>query len=113
MHELSIVESIIELATTEARAANGTNIESIELDIGTLSGIEMNAFWFAWQHATPHTLLAHAQANINTIEGKATCLICNAPFDISHFADPCPQCGSHFIQIQQGKELRVKAITIT
>jgi hydrogenase nickel incorporation protein HypA/HybF len=112
MHELSIVESIIELATKEALAANGTHIESIELDIGTLSGIEMNAFWFAWQHATPQTLLADAQTNINSIEGKAACLVCNTPFGISHYADPCPQCGSHFIQIQQGKELRVRAITI-
>jgi len=112
MHELSIVQGIVDIATNEANAAHGHAIEEIEIDIGSLSGIDMNAFWFAWNIAVKNSLLADAKATINHIEGIAECLICNNKFAISHYADPCTACGEHIIQIISGKELRVKALTI-
>jgi hydrogenase nickel incorporation protein HypA/HybF len=113
VHELSIVQSIVDIATNEANAAHGHAIEEIEIDIGALSGIDMNAFWFAWNIAVKKTLLADAKANINHIAGIAECLMCQHKFSISHYADPCPACGEHIIQITSGKELRVKALTIS
>jgi hydrogenase nickel incorporation protein HypA/HybF len=113
MHELSIVQSIVDIATNEANAAHGHTIEEIEIDIGALSGIDMNAFWFAWNIAVKNTLLADAKANIHHIEGIAECLMCNQTFPIIHYADPCPACGEHIIKITSGKELRVKALTIS
>jgi len=68
MHELSIVQSIVDIATNEANAAQGNMIDEIEIDIGALSGIDMNAFWFAWNIAVKNTLLANAKANIHHIE---------------------------------------------
>lgn len=112
MHELSIVQSIVDIATREAHAAHGHAIEEIDIDIGELSGIDMNAFWFAWNIAVKNSLLADAKANIHHIEGKAICLMCQHQFAISHYADPCPACGEHIIQVISGKELRVKALTI-
>jgi hydrogenase nickel incorporation protein HypA/HybF len=113
MHELSIVQSILDIATKEAHAAQGNIIDEIEIDIGALSGIDMNAFWFAWNIAVKNTLLANAKANIHHIEGMARCLMCEQKFAIQHYADPCPACGEHIIQVTSGKELRVKALTIS
>lgn len=113
MHELSIVQSIVDIATNEAHASHGNVVEEIEIDIGSLSGIDMPAFWFAWNVAVKNTVLNGAKANINRIEGKATCLMCNTQFAITHYADPCPACGEHMIKVTSGKELRVKALTIS
>ena len=49
MHELSIVMSIVDLANKEATKHQASAIEEIELDIGCLSGIDMDSFDFAWQ----------------------------------------------------------------
>ena len=113
MHELSIVSSIIEIATSEATAAGASSINSIELEMGTMNGVEMDAFWFAWEQATHCTLLENVQAIIHTKVGKANCLCCRQPFAIAHYAEPCPKCGSHQKEIVQGRELRVSAITVT
>ena len=113
MHELSIVMSIIEIAQEQAKKANASVIDEIELDIGTLSGIEMGALEFAWQQAVANTILESANKKINHIEAKAKCLDCDAEFSIQHYYDACPVCGEHFLNILQGKELRVKSLVVS
>lgn len=51
MHELSIVMGIIDIAEKEAKMAGVSIVEEIELEIGLLSGVEMEALEFAWNHA--------------------------------------------------------------
>lgn len=112
MHELSIVMSIIEIAESEINKAGGGFAEEIELDIGTLSTVEMEAFDFAWQQGIRGTLLEDVKLQVNRIEGKANCLDCELEFPIVNLYDSCPVCGGHFNQIIQGKELKVKTIMI-
>jgi hydrogenase nickel incorporation protein HypA/HybF len=112
MHELSIVMSIIEIAESEINKAGGGIAEEIELDIGKLSTIEMEAFDFAWQQAIRGTLLEDVKLHVNRIEGKANCPDCNIEFEIENLYDSCPVCGGYLSQILQGKELKVKTITI-
>lgn len=112
MHELSIVMSIIEIANGEATKANAIKIDEIELEMGLLSGIEMSAFDFAWQEAVKSTILENAERIIIRPGGKAVCLECNNSFDLDSLYSPCPACKSHFINIIQGKELRVKSVTV-
>ncbi len=112
MHELSIVMSIIEIADGEAVKANASKIDEIELELGLLSGIEMSAFDFAWQEAVRSTVLENAERIIVRPSGKAVCLECNTTFDMDNLYAPCPACKSHFIEITQGKELRVKSLTV-
>lgn len=112
MHELSIVMSIIEIANIEATKANALKIDEIELEMGLLSGIEMSAFDFAWQEAVKSTVLENAERIIVRPGGKAVCLECNNSFGLDSLYSPCPVCKSHFINIIQGKELRVKSVTV-
>ncbi|OYU94668.1 MAG: hydrogenase maturation nickel metallochaperone HypA [Bacteroidetes bacterium B1(2017)] len=113
MHELSLVMSIIDIAQQHALDADAHLIEEIELDIGTLSSVEMDAFDFAWSQAVKNTLLAGAIRKINRIEGKGTCLDCDAQISLQQVYDVCPQCGSHFINVLSGKEFRVKTLLVS
>ena len=113
MHELSIVMGIIEIAEQQARAASATVIEEIELDIGQLSGIDMDAFYFAWKQAIKQTVLQYAVAKINRITAKAKCLDCDTEFAIERYDDACPVCGQYLLDIINGKELRVKSLLIS
>jgi hydrogenase nickel incorporation protein HypA/HybF len=112
MHELSIVMSIVDIAQQQAAAANAHAIEEIEMDIGCLSTIEMNAFEFAWRQGIKQTILQNAIKKINRIKGKANCTDCDTEFALENVYDACPVCGGHFIHITQGKELRVKSLVV-
>ena len=112
MHELSIVLSIIDIAEGEAVKNNASSIQAIDLEIGCLSSVEINAFDFAWQQAIKSSMLEKAIVNIERTKGEARCLECNNDFTLDHFFDACNICGSHFITILKGKELRIKSLII-
>ena len=112
MHELSIVMSILDIADKESERNHASGIEEIELDIGELSGIDLNAFDFAWQQAIKSTKLENAARKINHVEGEGKCMDCETDFMMHNLYDSCPNCGDHFINIQKGKELRVRSLTI-
>ncbi len=112
MHELSIAMGIVDIAKKEAVKHHFSEIELIELEIGTLSGVEIESFNFAWPLAVTGTVLEHAEKKIDLIRGKARCLDCDYDYDMENIFDPCPRCKSHFKDIYHGKELRVKAIVV-
>jgi len=112
MHELSIAMGIVEIAEREARKAGVTEIKAIDLEIGTLSGVEIESLNFAWPMAIEGSVLQNAEKRIHVIEAKAKCLECNTVYDLKNLFDACPKCGSHFKDVFQGKEMRVKSIEI-
>jgi hydrogenase nickel incorporation protein HypA/HybF len=112
MHELSIVMSIIDIATKQMEGADACVIEEIELEIGALSGVEENSFEFAWKQAIRNTPLQNAIRKIHKPEGLAICLDCMINFSIQQLYDPCPICGGHFLNIKKGKELKVKSLVV-
>jgi hydrogenase nickel incorporation protein HypA/HybF len=112
MHELSLVMGVIDLAREETDRQHASAIEQIVLDIGTLSGVEMESFEFAWNQAVRGTLLEGAERIINRIPGKGKCLDCETEFPLHQYYDPCPNCGEHLIGVISGKETRVKTLTL-
>ena len=112
MHELSIALGIVKIAEDESRKASARVVKSIELEIGSMAGIEMDSLDFAWPIAVKDTVLEHANREIDLIPAKAKCLECQTEFNLEHTFDACPSCKSYFKDIFQGKELRVKALEV-
>ncbi len=113
MHELSIVLSIVDIAKTEVQKAKAQTVESIELEIGDLAGIEFSALDFAWDVAVRNTVLEKAARKIRRVEGRARCSDCGLEFSMRHLFDACPACGQYFNTILQGQELKVKSLIVT
>jgi hydrogenase nickel incorporation protein HypA/HybF len=113
MHELSVVMGIIEIAEQQASQEQASVIDEIEMDIGCLSTIEINAFEFAWSQGVKQTILEGTVKKINRIKGKAQCIDCDAIFNIENLYDACPECGRHLLHILEGKELRVKSLVVS
>lgn len=112
MHELSIALGIVKIAEDETRKARASKVEVIELEIGTLAGIEFGALDFVWPAAVQGTVLEAAEKRIDIIPGKARCMDCDTTFDVNQLYDTCPGCQSNLKAIVQGKELRVKALEV-
>ncbi len=112
MHELSIVMSIVDIAEEQVRQHQAKLVESIDLDIGSLASIEMEALNFAWQSAVKQTVLSGAERRINHIQARARCLECDHEHEVASLFEACPRCGSIFSELLQGKELRVRSLVV-
>ena len=113
MHELSIVQNILEIASQEMTKAKANKVDQIDLDIGILSGIEMDAFLFAWDSCLSNTILATAKRNINRISAVAKCSTCSHVFETEDYFAPCPDCGEYLTTLIQGKELKIKSLVVS
>ncbi len=109
---MSIVLSIIDIAEREARKVNAETIAEIELDIGTLSGVELEALKFAFINIKPKSILKNANLLINTIQAEAICEKCNNEFEAYDFFTLCPKCNSYETKVIKGKEMKVKSLLV-
>lgn len=112
MHELSIAVAIVKIAEDETKKANAKKVTKIELEIGVLAGIEIDSLNFVWDSAVENTVLETAEKNILIIDGKGRCIDCDTEFSMENIYDCCPNCGSNFKNILQGKELKVKSLEV-
>ncbi len=113
MHELSIALGIVDIAEKETAKAKATKVEIIELEIGTLAGIELDSLDFVWPSAVKDTVLEYAEKKIKVIHGEARCSDCETMFKLDNIYDACPNCKSYLKAILKGKELLVKSLEVS
>ena len=112
MHEISIVESILEVAEEKAREANSPSILVIKLRLGQFTAIAREALDFAFEVARQGTLAEHARLEIEVVPMVLHCVVCDAktqPMIVMSLI--CTQCGFP-LKIVSGKELQIEYIEI-
>jgi hydrogenase nickel incorporation protein HypA/HybF len=112
MHELSIAMDIIRIVEDSARKADAVSVAAIELEIGELSGIEIEALKMAMHVSVRETVAADAALNISIIKGSGHCLDCGNENLVEDLFSLCPACGSFRMDIVKGKEMSIKSITV-
>jgi hydrogenase nickel incorporation protein HypA/HybF len=112
MHEMSIVAGVLDIAENEARAAGAMVINSVEIEVGQLAGVEIGALEFCFEAARKGTLAAGATLVIHEIPGLGHCPDCDRDVAIDYFMAVCPDCKQGLVEILQGKELRVRSINV-
>lgn len=110
MHELSIAMSIVEIVEDQKEAPEGVPVSAIELDIGAMSGVVIEALQFALDEAIKSSILESATITINEIPGRLKCLSCSHEFEPEDFITPCPECGHLYSDVISGKEMKIRKI---
>ena len=87
-------------------------MSNVELEIGKLSGVIPEALEFSWDVAIKDSLLEKASLKINEISARAKCLDCGHEFELDDVFSPCPSCGGFGNEILQGRELKIRALTV-
>jgi len=112
MHELSLAMNIVEIATEEADKIGRCAVKRIDLEIGSHSGVVMEALSFAMDEAIKGTPLAEAEINYHWVEAVAACQDCCQEFKPTEFEHVCPHCNSVQTYLIHGKELKVKSLEL-
>ena len=113
MHELSIVEALIEQVQEEiSRAGVEGKIAKLELSIGRLSGVNTDSIRFAFELLAPETILAGAEIVIREPKAVCRCNSCHAETDLDDLVLQCPRCASTDVVIDGGRELLLQSIDV-
>jgi hydrogenase nickel incorporation protein HypA/HybF len=113
MHELSIVESLLEqvLQETQRVGAKG-RVRRLELIIGRLSGVNCDSVRFAFDMLARDTFLENADLIIREPDASCRCCACLGQTEIEEFVAECPRCGSRDIVIEGGRQLLLQSIEV-
>ncbi len=112
MHEFSLAAEVVKLAREQAGKNNARSVSAITIEVGSISGVEPEAFRSALSLLTEGTILENARLNIITINATGICIACKHDFEMEQRIEFCPICGSFPSEIRGGKEFRVVSLVI-
>ena len=110
MHELSIVEGILEAVIPEVEKYNVNKVLSIKRRIGELSGVVPECINYYFDIASRDTVAEGAKIVIEKVPVTIKCPDCgyDGVIKIGHFK--CPECGGTGFKIISGKEYYVDSV---
>jgi hydrogenase nickel incorporation protein HypA/HybF len=111
MHELSIALSMIE-QVEQLPAARSGGVRSIQVKIGVLSGVDVEALRFAWEIARAGTPLADTELAIEPVPLRVRCPRCSRTRAAEIFAIACPDCVDAEQEILAGQELELTSLEV-
>lgn len=112
MHEMALSESVLQSIERNARADGFERVLAVHLEIGELAGVDTEAMRFSFDAVTRGTLAENARLDISAVPGKAWCLPCGHAVQIAKRFDPCPDCGSHQLQVTGGEDMLLKSLEV-
>ncbi len=106
MHELSLVENILEILDRH-RAEQGFNrLLSLRMRIGLLAAVDEEALRFAFESASQGTPFEGAALTVNKTFPLAHCL-CGEVFRVEDLVYVCPACGAVTARLEGGDEMEI------
>lgn len=112
MHELGIMSGVMESVQLAAQDAGADRVLKISLSVGEMTEAIEDALRFAFEALAEGTLCEGAELEITMITPKSICLECGLEYEHDRFHMLCPECGSAFSELLQGKELRIDSIEV-
>jgi hydrogenase nickel incorporation protein HypA/HybF len=113
MHEISIIQNVIELVRQQLADQDPVRVTAIRLRVGPLSGVLSDALRFAFDAVVPGTLLEGARLDVEAAPLTAWCRNCLAEREL---ASPqrlaCPVCERPTPDLLSGKELELAWLEI-
>jgi len=112
MHELSITQSIVDIACEHARQAGVQQVLAVTVEIGALAGVVPEAVSFCYESVTQGTLLEGVPLRIDWLEARGRCGACGHEQTIDNYFEICEKCGGIALDVFQGEELRIKELEV-
>jgi hydrogenase nickel incorporation protein HypA/HybF len=112
MHELSVTESLLEIAQRHAAQAGARRVTDLYLVIGRLSSIVDDSVQFYWDTVSQGTVCEGARLHFERLPAKLLCLNCSEIYFLTQDLAPCPKCSSDQVKILGGTEFHLESIGV-
>ena len=112
MHELSLAQGLVEQLEGTASNENAVRIERVTVVIGRYSGVERDAFEFAFPFAAEGTLSEKAELVIEELPVTIECRACKVQTNPEPTLLVCAACGSDNVELKGGREFLIKSVEL-
>jgi len=112
MHELAVCQALVEQVERVAREQRGRRVESIEVSVGPLSGVEPQLLQQAFPLAAAGSLAESARLDIESLPVRVHCDACGGDSDASASRLVCNHCGNWRTRLLSGDELLLTRVEI-
>lgn len=108
MHELALAQSVVETITERT---GSKRVLLVRLEIGGVSGVEVDAIRFCFDVVAAGTPVEGAELRIDRPSGQARCRACTTTFETNDLLATCP-CGSLDVELISGDQLRIREVRV-
>jgi len=112
MHEMSLTEGVLQILQDNAKSKGFERVKTVWLEIGGLSGVEVEAIRFCFDVVMQGTLADQAKLEIIHVPGQAWCISCGKNIQVKQRFEPCPDCGGYQLQITGGDQMLIKELEV-
>lgn len=109
MHELSIAESVVEIASRHAR---GRRVRRVEMKVGHLRQVVPAALEFGFELVSRGTPVEGAELAIEGVPAAGDCRVCGRRSVMGSLPLRCAGCGAIDVELVAGEELQVELLEL-
>jgi hydrogenase nickel incorporation protein HypA/HybF len=113
MHEVSLMQSALEIAQEQAKRQGAARIHRLKMRIGALSGVVPEALEFAFEVVTSGTMAEGAAFEIEKVPVVCWCEGCAQEFEPEGYFYECPACGRPSRDIRRGREMELVEMEVS
>jgi hydrogenase nickel incorporation protein HypA/HybF len=110
MHEISLMENLLEIVGDAARKENGGKVTVIHLRIGEMSAVNTDALNFAFEVLSKGTVAEGGRLECERVPLEMRCSVCGATSRPEDFVFRCPRCGATEVVLNAGREMEIDYI---
>ena len=114
MHELSVTQSILDIALDYAVRNQATKIIEIHLQVGEISDFDDEWIQRYFDFVSQGTIAEGAKLCLTRVPARLQCEQCSFifPLDQSTWNTQCPSCQSKKSHLISGREFRVESLEV-
>jgi hydrogenase nickel incorporation protein HypA/HybF len=109
VHELSIANSVVRVASEQA---GGRRVTKVWLRVGHLRQVVPSAFAFAFELVAQGTPIEGAELVMEDVPATVCCRQCGSESALHGFPAACERCRSVDVEVMGGQELLVEALEL-
>jgi hydrogenase nickel incorporation protein HypA/HybF len=112
MHEVGLMQNVLEMSFECAKAHNAARIEAIHIRIGRMAAVVPVALEFAFDVMKRGTMAEHARLNVEYATVVCWCRKCEKEFKPENFSIICPVCEKNDIEIRSGLDMNLVSVEV-
>jgi len=113
MHEMSIIEALLEQIQQEIRTHPGALVQHVRVRVGKLRQTVPEMLTFCYDAAVRGTSLEGSHLDVEELPAEARCRRCCLTFAVEDNWFECPRCKSTEADLLQGDELQLLSLELT
>jgi hydrogenase nickel incorporation protein HypA/HybF len=112
MHEMSLCEGVLQVLQDNAKEKGFASVKTVWLEIGALSGVEVEAMRFSFDVVMQGSLAHGAKLEVIELPGQAWCMKCEKNVTVKQRYDACPDCEGYQLHVTGGDQMRIKELEV-